>query len=360
MANLTVVVGGQFGSEGKGAITAHLARQFDENDLNIRVGGPNAGHTVWDSGTEWKLRQVPAGAPVSRCRLAIAAGSEIDQEVLFSELAALDAAGHEASARISIHPSASIITPDYANSEKGLVGRIGSTGKGIGATRAGRIMREAMVARDLYDEWSSTWKGRGLDCQPDLGGSGCDPQWIWDANGRVIVEGTQGYGLGLHTQYYPHVTSSDCTAVDFLSMAGISPWHELADIEVIVVARVYPIRVAGNSGPLEGETTWRELGLEAERTTVTNKVRRVGTWNPSLVKLAVRRNGGGAGNPRVTLALTMLDQMFPEVKGIDHISDLRQHKAALTFLRDVEAQTDCTIGYIGTSPTTVVETGGWL
>ena len=63
--------------------------------------------------------------------------------------------------------------------------------------------------------------------------------------------------------------------------------------------------MAGNSGPLKGETSWEELGLEPERTTVTNKVRRVGDWDPELLEEAIRANGGGGWNSGVSLAVTM-------------------------------------------------------
>lgn len=77
-----------------------------------------------------------------------------------------------------------------------------------------------------------------------------------------------------------------------------------------VVARVYPIRVAGNSGPMKGETTWEALGLEPEKTTVTQKIRRVGAWDADLVRRAVQANGG---EKSVRVVITMLDQVIPEL-----------------------------------------------
>jgi adenylosuccinate synthase len=179
---------------------------------------------------------------------------------------------------------------------------------------------------------------------------------VWrptDGGGQVVIEGVQGYDLGLHGQYYPQSTSSDCTAIDFLSMAGISPWdRRVQGLRVWVTARVYPIRVAGNSGPLHGETTWARLGLPQERTTVTNKIRRVGTWNEQQVKQAVAANGG---HPVAAIALTMLDQMFPRIAGITSQEELEQHFDAMQFIEYVEQECDALVGLVGTGPDTMVE-----
>lgn len=341
MTNVTVVVGAQFGSEGKGAIAGFLGRSMGSDDLAVRVAGPNAGHTAYDeNGREWKLRALPVAAVTSRSAyLHIAAGSEIDLEVLTDEIDQADDAGFKVSQRLSIHPSATILHPKYIRDESslGLVGRIGSTGKGIGAARAARIMREADTAL------SSATLERWL-CDDDSG-------FDYGAYRHVVVEGTQGYGLGLHTPFYPTTTSSDCRAVDFLSMAGISPWATyVTELKVILVARVYPIRVAGPSGPLKGETTWAELGLPEEHTTVTHKVRRVGAWDDELLTEAILANGGGNWNPQVSLALTMLDQIHPEMR-----DETELLPASLAYIEEIERKHEINITHVGTGPNTVVE-----
>lgn len=342
MTHVTVVVGAQYGSEGKGAIAGHLGKSMTNEDIAVRVAGPNAGHTAYDAQhTEWKLRALPVAAVTSKTAwLHLAAGSEIDTGVLIKEVQACDDAGFNVSRRLSIHPGATVLHPKYISDEQslGLVGRIGSTGKGIGAARAARVMREADTAA------SSTMLARWLT----------DEETTFDFSGyrKVVVEGTQGYGLGLHTPLYPTVTSSDCRAIDFLAMAGISPWAEfIGELEIQLVARVYPIRVAGPSGPLKGETTWADLGLPEERTTVTQKVRRVGAWDEDLVIEAIIANGGGNFSPTVKLALTMLDQKFPEVKGQTQIDD----PYAMEFIEVTENKLGIDINLVGTGPETVVE-----
>lgn len=319
MGKLVVVVGGQYGSEGKGAVTAWLAAQ-EEAPFCIRVAGPNAGHTVWDEGVEWKLRHVPVAAVSNReSLLALAAGSEIDVSVLESELQALDAAGYDVSSRFMVDGQATLIDPHHADQEQQLIGRIGSTGKGIGAARADRLWRTARLAGGRTNVAHSARNALLV--------------------GRtVIVEGTQGYGLGLHAGHYPYCTSSDCRAIDFLAMAGLSPWDmAVTAFEVWVVMRVYPIRVAGESGPMLGETSWENLGLAAERTTVTNKVRRVGVWDEDLARAACEANGGP---PVARVALTM----------VDHIVDPDDDRGIEKCVSDLQAGLTCQIRLIGTGP----------
>ena len=345
MKRLICVVGGQYGSEGKGAITGHIAKREGEarRDVTVvRVAGPNAGHTAYDQhGRKWALRQVPVGAVTNEdAALVIAQGSEIDLPVLVSEVDNLELAGIKIRNRLLVHGEATMIHHRHKATEVSLVGAIGSTGKGIGAARADRLLRKATLARDERVAFQKQGIQVTNQTRYALAGVG--------SNSTVIIEGTQGYGLGLHAGHYPQCTSSDCTAIDFLSMAGINPWGW--DLQVVVVARAFPIRVAGNSGPLKGETTWSRLGLDEELTTVTQKVRRVGQWDGDLVRDAVRANGGGSRGSKVVLALTMADQVFPKIHGRTCANGLVAEWAA-----GKEAEVGAKVHYIGTSPTTVID-----
>lgn len=294
MGNVVVVVGGQFGSEGKGAVAgwlAHRAWAHDQRLVAVRVAGPNAGHTVVHEGRTVSLRQVPVAAVTHPgADLVIAAGSEVDPLVLNAEIDMLDSLGYNVSSRLMVDQGATIITEAHAKRETEMAANGTSTGKGIGAARAARLMRKAQTLG--FPEHS-----------------GATSELLRHAlreGATVLIEGTQGYGLGLHTPYYPWVTSSDCRAVDFMAMAGVSPWApEVQSVMVWVVVRNRAIRIAGDSGPLEGETSWADLGVEPEYTTVTKKVRRVGGFMPELVKQAIRANGGPG--PNVKVALTHLD-----------------------------------------------------
>jgi adenylosuccinate synthase len=354
---VSVVVGGQFGSEAKGAVAAFLSTEDpDQTVIGVRVGGPNAGHTVYgdcppscdgggghaDGEHPWRLRQVPVLA-VSRtdAKLYIASGSEVDIDVLHRELDELDSAGYEVTARLIVDYQATVLEQAHIDAENGgtenLNQRIGSTAKGIGAARADRIWRRASLVQDL---------------DPDTvffhGGHAVSMLLMALADGaHVIIEGTQGYGLGLHSGFYPNATSTDCRAIDFLAQTGISPWCELIDqFDVWVVVRTLPIRVAGNSGPLIGETTWEDLSLPIEMTTVTGRIRRVGVWDSALVRAALQANG--APSPNVHLALTMVDHVIPETA--ETVWDQRTWDALAQFLTEIEEQLTHKVEIIGTGP----------
>jgi len=305
MGEIVVVVGGQFGSEGKGEVAGWLAREAyksGEDLIAVRVAGPNAGHTVSDPdrpGEQIALRQIPVAAVTHPdAQLVIAAGSEIDWAVLQGEIDMLEQEHDiEVQGRLLIDPAATMIDREHTLTEQEMATQGRSTGKGIGAARAARLMRRART------------HGRGV--VPGAGGVTAGIMRDELAKGaKVLVEGTQGYGLGLHTPYYPLTTSSDCRAIDFLAMAGLSPWgREVDRVTVWVVIRNWAIRIAGDSGPLADETSWEELGVEPEYTTVTKKVRRVGGFHGEVVRAAVLANGGPGD--RVRVALTHLDHQFP-------------------------------------------------
>ncbi|WKW85443.1 PurA-like adenylosuccinate synthetase [Microbacterium phage Milani] len=326
MQYISTVVGGQYGSEAKGHVTAQLvksaaldARNWLEHNpdqplpdtINIRVAGPNAGHTVYDEqGNKFALRQVPVGAVYEDVQLYIAPGSEIDLDVLYAEIESLEDHGHPIQHRLFVSRQATVIEQEHKDAESTLVGGIGSTGKGIGAARAARLMRSAQTIGDYMDAagLGTMWEWR----EPDEWYATDD--FVHQRMSHLLIEGTQGYGLSLRASgNYPYVTSSDARAIDFQAMAGVDPTRCNVKAANWVVARVYPIRVAGNSGPMKDETTWEALGLPEERTTVTQKVRRVGGWDPELLRKAVQANGGHSAR----VAITMLDQVIPELASFD-------------------------------------------
>ena len=354
MTTLDIVVGGNFGSEAKGHMVQRLTeRRLEENPKSyvevVRVAGPNAGHTGHDeTGKAWAFRQLPVAAVVpGNVVLGIAAGSEIDPEVLLDELTRATNAGLLDDKTVWVSDEATIIEPKHKQleAEAGLVKRAGSTGKGIGAARADRVMRTAKRLADC-PELRNELKQYGVVCNA-AGQNRFGPNYSYVP---LIIEGAQGYGLGVHAGHYPQSTSSDCRAIDFLAMAGINPWNwPNEDVHVWVVARTYPIRVAGNSGPLQGETSWGELGLPEEYTTVTQKVRRVGSPDWAHVNRAVEANGPA----QVHLAVFMLDQMFPEVAGVETIEALSSQSVEY-IANTIEVLTGAKVDLVGTGPNSVV------
>lgn len=280
---VSIVVGGQFGSEGKGKVAHYLAQKM-EASFAVRCGGPNSGHTVIDpSGKARIFQQLPTAAILPDVKLAICAGSYIDLDILLREIRETGVGPD----RLIIDPDSVIITEEIKQREaqSGLIGRIGSTGSGTGAAVVARINREEslMLARNV-----KALSGF-IQNVPDIL-RGC-----LDKKERIIIEGTQGFGLSpLHSRHYPYTTSRDTTAAAFLSETGLSPF----DIDdIILTIRTFPIRVSGNSGPLLNEISWKTISNESgqfkeicEETSVSNKIRRVARFSPDVVALAIRAN----------------------------------------------------------------------
>jgi adenylosuccinate synthase len=348
MSTLDVVVGGFFGSESKGHVTADLAlRRLDEGNqvVAVRVAGHNAGHTAYDNqGREWALRTIPAAAVADpRVELVLAAGSEIDPRVLVTEIEMLEDAGISIRERLTIDPSATWLEQAHIDQENAaqMHEKSGSTAKGVGAARAARALRTARLVAD----WPE------LDTHAKITHTGVFLRTLLAGDKvAVLLEGTQGYGLGLHTRHYPLVTSSDCRSIDFLAMAGIDP-TAADEYNVWVTLRPYPIRVAGPSGELKGETSFEALGQPDEYTTVTKKKRRVGEWDPELAIEAIEANGG----PRACrVAMSMVDKVHPEVAGVTNSRDLSD--ASLDWIAAREKELGTTIQWAGTGPNSSV----WL
>lgn len=333
---VTALVGGQYGSEGKGVIAAYLASRYR---FHVRTGAPNAGHTLSHNGQLWRMRSVPCGWVSPEAILVIGAGGLIDPELLRSEAAQLDAAGYRVSERLLIDRNAGLLDPIFQEVEGGTSGEahrlIGSTGEGVGPARMARIARRTCLApfdqfRLAGDAKAGELPGRTVDTVELLND-------FIDRGEGVLLEGTQGSGLSLVHGTWPYVTSNDTNAAQLAADAGIAP--QLVS-DVLLVCRTFPIRVAGNSGPLPGETSWQELGLEPEHTTVTNKVRRVAHWDDAIVARSVMLN-------RPTrIALTFLDYLFPEARGIANWNDLSDE--AKCFLDQLGEQVGVQIAFAGT------------
>jgi adenylosuccinate synthase len=283
-----VVVGGQYGGEGKGKISAFITQQ-EAIDICIRCGGPNSGHSFVDEkGETVLLRQLPTGYVRPQTRLLIPAGALIDLEVLKYEL---DAIGLDPG-RVGVDRNAMIIEPCDKAQEASLQlrERISSTLCGVGSAVARRALRGADVRTVALAAKSVTWLSELITDVSDEANSALD------RGKKVLVEGTQGFGLSLyHSDSYPKATSRDTTAAGFLSEVGLSP--RLVN-EIVLVFRTFPIRVAGEqAGPLKDEITWEILQREShcphpihELTTVSRKLRRVGRFDWDLARKAVQAN----------------------------------------------------------------------
>lgn len=328
----TIIVGGQFGSEGKGKIAALTAQKYD-NPIAIRCGGPNSGHTTVADGGDIVLRQLPAAATHSNALLAISAGCVVDEAILAEEIDRCQVDP----ARLVIDPRAVLINEEDFSDELSLVKRIGSTGSGTGAALARRILRG--------DNLRLAGDSRVLGELATVSSVAPVVHAALQIGRQVIVEGTQGFGLSLlHGANFPFVTSKDTTAAAFAMEVGLSP-RDVDDI--ILVVRTFPIRVAGNSGPLLDEITWEQVAeishsprVEPEFTSVTKKVRRVGLFDLELVKMACRYN-----RP-TSIAVMGLDRLDYSNRGVSALTDLSP--PAVEFLSMLKTELDCPISWCGT------------
>jgi adenylosuccinate synthase len=336
----TVVVGAQWGDEGKGKIVDLLAQR---SDVVCRYqGGPNAGHTIIVDGETYKIRQTPSGV-ISGKASVIGGGCVIDPEVLIGELDELEARGIDTSV-VVLSGNAHLIMPwhiaiDQASERRLGKLQIGTTRRGIGPAYADKASRLGIRVQDVLDAKilrqkievalaeKNVWLERVYEVEPlDLEQVAAqyesyaqrlrpivgDASLLVDealrAGKEVLFEGAQGTLLDLDHGTYPFVTSSNPVASGAATGIGIGPTR--ID-RVVGVAKAYVTRVG--EGPLpseiEGPDQARVQELGGEFGTVTGRVRRCGWLDLVALRYAVRVNG------ITSLALTKLDVLsdFAEV-----------------------------------------------
>ncbi len=283
-----VVVGGQFGSEGKGKVSAIITLQ-EEIDLCIRCGGPNSGHSFQNEAGELVLvRQLPTGFVRPQTRLLIPAGGLVDLDVLRAEIDGLGLGPD----RVGVDRNAMVITESDRAHERqlGLGTRLSSTLCGVGSAVARRALRgpDVQLAGNVATADDSL--------RPFITDVSGETNLAVDRGKKVLIEGTQGSGLSLyHSPHYPKTTSRETNAAGFVSEVGLSP--RLIS-EIVLVFRTFPIRVAGaQAGPLHDELTWEQLQVESgspvplrEYTSVTHKLRRLGRFDWESARRAVLLN----------------------------------------------------------------------
>lgn len=340
--SLWVVVGGQFGSEGKGKVSAFITLQ-ESIDVCVRCGGPNSGHSfVNKKGETVVLRQLPTGFVNPHTRLLIPAGALIDPHVLRQEIEGLSISP----SRIGIDPKCFVITENDRRVERKLRldARLSSTLCGVGSAVSRRVLRgpDAKLVRDVISEYP--WMG-DLVVEESVS---AELNAALDCGKKVLVEGTQGFGLSVyHSDFYPHCTSRDTTASGFLSEVGLSP---RLVTEIVLVLRTFPIRVAGDqAGPLKGEITWEQVRVESgnpseikERTSVTQNIRRVGRFDWGLAKKAA------VSNRPTRVAINGLDFLNYHDFGSTDVDQLSAESRK--FIHETEKVTNARVAFLGVGP----------
>jgi adenylosuccinate synthase len=327
-ASVDVVVGGSYGSEGKGNICFYLAPEYD---ILIRVGGPNAGHRVFPPTGEYTHHSLPSGTRAGEAGLVLGPGAVVYPPQLLKEIA--DCRVDQQ--RLSIDPHVMIIEEKDRLAESGLEASIGSTRSGTGAATSRRLLRgeDVRLARDVPE------------LVPFIRPTYEILERAYASGMRIMLEGTQGSGLSLHHGPYPYVTSRDTNVAGCLAEAGIAPGRVG---RVIMVTRTYPIRVEGNSGPLKVELNWKEIerrsgqsGLQGkERTSSTNRLRRVGEPEWDLLRRSALYNAP------TDIALTFADYLSKENKEAGRYEQLTEE--TLRYVEEVERVTGARVSLIST------------
>ena len=338
-----VIVGAQWGDEGKGKI---VDLYTESADLVVRyAGGPNAGHTLVVGDEKIIVRLIPSGILRPSARCVMAQGMVVDPGVLVGEIDALEARGHATAGRLLVSDRAHLILPFHPlvdtlrEAAAGDGQRLGTTKRGIGpcyedkaARRGARLgdLRDmkrlsGLVARSL-EAWTPTIRALGGE-PPALGAMMgeleplaaritpllTDTSLLIDAalrrGERVILEGAQGTLLDLDHGTFPFVTSSSAIAGGACVGAGIGPTRIK---RVLGLAKAYSTRVG--EGPMPTELTG-ELGERLRRVggefgSVTGRPRRTGWLDLPALRYAARVNGLDG------IALTKLDVLtgMPELK----------------------------------------------
>jgi len=346
---IIIVQGAQFGSEAKGAVAARLC-DLRRVTHAVRTGTVNAGHTVIYEGQTYKMQQLPVGwvAPQAPF-LMVGPGAYIHPEILAREIEWIEnALGTLPPIKIDYRCGLHLPYHTERSTASGRHHAMGATGKGCSEAVIDKINRRGDYGGvRLFRDWMDTiW--------PELQ-RGSGPHWsnalrniefidvahnlnlAWDEGFKILIEGTQGTLLDLHLGPYPYTTHKQTQCGNWMAEAGLSP---SLPTEICLVARTFPIRVAGNSGPMGREISWVEL---AQR--INSRLTRFNL--PPRVQEDSLRNFIGACE---TAALTFppekvpahrdteIETWYPEQREqfTEYVSEL--HKVALEMLPGIVRQ----------------------
>jgi len=339
----TVLIGTQFGDEGKGKLVDYLSDQYD---IVVRYqGGANAGHTICFDGKSVVLHLIPSGIFNEKCVCVIGNGVVIDPVALLEEIATVEALGYEVKGRLFISHNAHLIMPYHkrldslSESAQGDQ-KIGTPGRGIGPSYEDKFARKGIRVVDLLNAevlqeklrenlaqknrlFTTIYDGEEIDVESMVReyeefDKIIDP-YITNTQlylnrqlreGRtVLLEGAQGSLLDVDHGTYPFVTSSNPTSGGACTGSGIAPNHIG---KVIGVCKAYMTRVGNGAFPTElFDETGEELGrVGHEFGATTGRKRRCGWIDLVAMRYAVAVNG------ITELALTKLDVLdgFEEIQ----------------------------------------------
>ncbi|SCM82322.1 Adenylosuccinate synthetase (fragment) [uncultured Sporomusa sp.] len=345
MGKVSVVLGGQLGSEGKGKIAGYLALK-DGFDYSINNFYPNAGHTWVDDTSKVVVHQLPIALVNTNIKLVIGPAAAIFLTQLLSEIIKYEQI-YKISQRLYIHPRAAVVLDKHIEQEKvANLARVASTLTGGAAAITEKLLRstDVRLARDF--EALKPYTQRPTE------------EIILDAlqNGKkVLVEGAQGFELDINYGFeYPYCTSRQTHTTQVIADCGI-PYNEVD--RVYAVIRTYPIRVGnreeGTSGQWPStELTWskveerggwsrNELKIN-EKTTTTKRNRRVFDFDYERLKKMVQIN------QPTDICLNHVDYLDKSDHGVRDFNLLSAK--AQTMIKKIEKEIDVKVSLIGTGP----------
>lgn len=387
---ITIVQGGQFGSESKGAIAFYLCQNRGVQ-WAVRTGSINAGHSVMVGGRKIAFQQLPVAAAMSGVKLVLGPGAYIHGPTLMKE----SEFGPDVLNRLYVDNNCGVHL-DHFTDEATAAGRnlkIGATGKGCAEATIAKLRDRGVGTPLLFRNHHKAIGYHWSDTAEMLTDA-------YHSGDHVLLEGTQGTLLDLHTGPYPFVTSRQCISSAWVAEAGLSP---ALNYDVTLVVRTYPIRVAGNSGPMPNEMDWPTLARRMNRrladrklpavvheeaiveyeqslqfaqaamadrdssyrslhaptealksmtaegltevmklfetTTVTKRLRRVAELDVGQLRLTVRKEAPSS------IALTFMNYAMPELA-----FERELHAEALEYIRCLEHAVDCPISLVSIGP----------
>ena len=324
MSKNVVVIGTQWGDEGKGKIVDWLT---DRAQGVVRFqGGHNAGHTLVVKGKKTVLHLIPSGILRDNVHCYIGNGVVCSPEALIEEVEMLEKSGIDVKSRLTLSEACPLILPhhvalDHAREAAKGAGKIGTTGRGIGPAYEDKIARRAIRMQDLlhrerfaaklgevldyhnyvlkhYFKWETVDFHKTLDQAMELAEKikpmiGDVPRRLYDANKRgenLLFEGAQGTLLDIDHGTYPFVTSSNCTAGGASTGSGMGP----SSMHYILgITKAYTTRVGSGPFPTElfdDNGKWlAEKGHEVGAT--TGRARRCGWFDAAALKRSIQING---------------------------------------------------------------------
>lgn len=322
---ITLIVGAQYGGEGKGKIAAYLSMR-SKYDLICRCGGVNSSHTVWSGQKRFRLRMMPAACAHRKdFKVVFGAGSLIHIPTMFEEAKELDFPKEN----ILIDPLAGVITQELIDEQRRdkRYSKIGSTLTGTGYASAARCLRKLRVAHEFEEIRENIFETVELLHSAATRGQ------------KILLEGHQGSGLSNYHGDYPYTSSRDCTAAALLSEVGLGLNYEF---EVVLVAKVFPTR--NHAGKLPNEFSFNvadQLNIKeygGGSWNIDDNRRRIGYLSLKDLKRAVHLN-----TPNY-IALTGVDHL---VRAIDtpnlHLNLPPKYEGVIN---QVESNVGCKVGLL--------------